>query len=219
MAVCHCLRFPITQFHPATRQDLIRQDRHKGFQNQQETNAMPNFDGQKRAEPKSSQISLDVNLGRPSPVHIQAGKSAAVAPVVTRERNARSLLPLRSKNGRTLDDIETPRKTVATRRMTPPKNSPQSSSNRDSTAIDRAIRPPSHVDTTRYHVSLCMCELCRRARLRRTPGPPPPPMFKIVGSEPRLVSATLQAHGFKKQGKRRTARGEWRLLWSSQHLR
>lgn len=208
LCIIPCL--PTTQFHPATRQDLIRQDnRHKGCQNQQDTKTMPDsqqtlksFDGHKIVDPSSRQISLDVDFARLSPVHIQAGKS-----VVIHQENTRSL---RSKNGRTLDNVETPLPT--TRGRTPPKDSPQSS-------IDRAIKPPSHVNTTRHHVSLCMCEMCRRARSKRAPGPPPPPTFKIVGSEPRLVSATLQAHGFKKQARRRAARGDWRLLWSSQHLR
>ncbi len=81
----------------------------------------------------------------------------------------------------------------------------------------------SPVNTTLYHVAHCTCELCRRERSLRVPGPPARPTFKFVGAEPRLVSATLQAHQFKRHGGRRAARGgaraAWRLLWSSQHLR
>lgn len=81
----------------------------------------------------------------------------------------------------------------------------------------------SPVDTTLYHVARCICELCRRGRSKRTPGPPALPTFKFVGAEPRLVSATLQANQFRRHkegcsswGRRGAA---WRLLWSTQHLR
>lgn len=82
-----------------------------------------------------------------------------------------------------------------------------------------AFSSPFPVNTTLYHVARCMCEPCRRERSRRVPGPPAPPTFKIVGVEPRLVSATLSAHGFRRQEGGRVAGGGWRLLWSSQHLR
>lgn len=79
------------------------------------------------------------------------------------------------------------------------------------------------VKTTMYHVARCLCEPCRRERSRRVPGPPARPTFKTVGVEPRLVSTTLQIHGFKRQIGGRSARESveagWRVLWSSQHLR
>lgn len=82
--------------------------------------------------------------------------------------------------------------------------------------------PPSDPDV--HHVAGCICELCRRARRRRKPAPPGPPTFRIMGAEPALVSATLEARGFKREGRRgagarRPRARAWRLLWSSQHLR
>lgn len=81
----------------------------------------------------------------------------------------------------------------------------------------------SPTNTTLYHVASCTCELCRRERSRRVPGPPARPTFKFLGAEPKLVSATLQAHQFTRHTGARAARGgaraTWRLLWSSQHLR
>ena len=81
----------------------------------------------------------------------------------------------------------------------------------------------SPTNTTHFHVARCTCELCRRERARRVPGPPARPTFKFVGAEPKLVSATLQAQRFTRHTGARAARGgaraAWRLLWSSQHLR
>eukprot|EP00752_Nemacystus_decipiens_P009213 g8229.t1 len=81
----------------------------------------------------------------------------------------------------------------------------------------------SPTSTTFHHVASCTCELCRRERARRIPGPPARPTFKFVGAEPKLVLATLQAQRFTRHTGARAARGgagaTWRLLWSSQHLR
>lgn len=86
--------------------------------------------------------------------------------------------------------------------------------------------PPSSsspVNTMAYHVAGCMCELCRRERSRRVLEPPGLPTFKVVGAEPRLVLATLEAHRFKRHTRGLADRGgqkaSWRVLWSSQHLR
>lgn len=81
----------------------------------------------------------------------------------------------------------------------------------------------SPVNTMAYHVAGCMCELCRRERCRRVLEPPGQPTFKVVGVEPKLVSATLEAHRFKRHTRGLADRGgqrpAWRVLWSSQHLR
>lgn len=81
----------------------------------------------------------------------------------------------------------------------------------------------SPANPTLYHVTSCTCELCRRERSRRLPGPPARPTFKFVGVEPKLVSATLQAQKFARYKGARASRGgartTWQLLWSSQHLR
>ena len=81
----------------------------------------------------------------------------------------------------------------------------------------------SPVNTMAYHVAGCMCELCRRERSRLELEPPGQPTFKVVGVEPRLVSATLEAHRFKRHTRGLTDRGAqratWRVLWSTQHLR
>lgn len=81
----------------------------------------------------------------------------------------------------------------------------------------------SPVNTMAYHVAGCMCELCRRERSRRVLEPPGQPTFKVVGAEPRLVLATLEAHRFKRHTRgladRAGQKAPWRVLWSSQHLR
>lgn len=115
-------------------------------------------------------------------------------------------------------------KTAASTSVSSPIRSPHSGT----------IRPsplwPSSCPTL-HHVADCMCEPCRRVRAKRKTAPPARPTFRIVGSVPRLVLATLEAHGFRREdGKgprrprpgrrgRRVGSAQWRILWSSQHLR
>lgn len=107
---------------------------------------------------------------------------------------------------------------------------PSSSRSPHSGTIRPSLLWPSSCPTL-HHVADCMCEPCRRVRAKGKTAPPARPTFKIVGSVPRLVLATLEAHGFRREdgkGPRRLGRGrqgrrvgaaQWRILWSSQHLR
>ncbi|CAM9736852.1 unnamed protein product [Ascophyllum nodosum] len=172
---------------------------------------------------------LDAGLARPSPICNVGGTEEASASPAVNAKNAQLLQSRRGNNRETSNEEESCKVVVA--RGTPPEGASRSwgvlgSSKRNGKISDLIVRPrrplrspPSPVDTTRYHVSLCMCECCRRERSRRPPGSSAPSTFKVVGSGPHLVLATLRARGFRRQGKRRATREAWRVLWSSQHLR
>ena len=68
----------------------------------------------------------------------------------------------------------------------------------------------------RTHIPGCTCMRCRKAR--RAPSRLPTKLlYRLMGSEAKIVQATLKKNGFRYT--KRKGPGEWNIIWTTQQLR